>query len=48
MMLYGVDSVLQSYNRLPILVKYLKALENQVLSSPCFVSNYEIVVVDDG
>ena len=48
MMLYGVDIVFQSYNRLPILVKYLTALENQILTSPCFVSNYEIVVVDDG
>jgi len=28
-------------------VKYLKDLENQILSSPNLLSNYEIVVVDD-
>ena len=36
-----------TYNHLPIVVKYLKDLENQILSSPNLLSNYEIVVVDD-
>ena len=40
--------VIPTYNRLPILAKCLKALENQTLTDSSVVSNYEIVVVDDG
>ena len=40
--------VIPTYNRLPILEKCLKALENQTLSDSSVVSDYEIVVVDDG
>jgi glycosyltransferase involved in cell wall biosynthesis len=39
--------VIPTYNRLPILQKCLKALEIQTFD-PQIVTNYEIVVVDDG
>ena len=39
--------VIPTYNRLPILQKCLRALENQHLR-PNQVRNYEVVVVDDG
>jgi len=38
--------VIPTYNRLPILQKCLRALEQQRLEAP--ISNYEVVVVDDG
>jgi glycosyltransferase involved in cell wall biosynthesis len=38
--------VIPTYNRLPILQKCLRALEEQVLEPP--VKRYEVVVVDDG
>ena len=38
--------VIPTYNRLPILQKCLRALENQQLASP--VDNFEVVLVDDG
>ena len=38
--------VIPTYNRLPILQKCLKALENQVLTPP--LDRYEVVLVDDG
>jgi glycosyltransferase involved in cell wall biosynthesis len=38
--------VIPTYNRLPILQKCLRALERQRLEAP--ISNYEVVVVDDG
>ena len=40
--------VIPTYNRKPILEKCLKALEVQVLSTSSVVSDYEIVLVDDG
>ncbi|MEA5598013.1 glycosyltransferase family 2 protein [Rivularia sp. UHCC 0363] len=40
--------VIPTYNRKPILEKCLKALELQVLSASSIVSDYEIVLVDDG
>ena len=40
--------VIPTYNRKPILEKCLKALEVQVLSPSGMVSDYEIVLVDDG
>lgn len=40
--------VIPTYNRLPILQKCLRALENQQLSVDSVVSGYEVVVVDDG
>jgi glycosyltransferase involved in cell wall biosynthesis len=40
--------VIPTYNRLPILEKCLKALEQQTLNSDSAVANYEVVVVDDG
>lgn len=39
--------IIPTYNRLPILEKSLKSLENQVLESHP-IKNYEIIVVDDG
>ena len=42
-----ISIVIPTYNRLPILQKCLLALENQTLTDNK-VSNYEIVVVDDG
>jgi len=38
--------VIPTYNRLPILRKCLRALEDQRLAPP--VQRYEVVVVDDG
>jgi glycosyltransferase involved in cell wall biosynthesis len=40
--------VIPTYNRLPILQKCLRALEAQELSASSTVTNYEIVLVDDG
>ncbi|MEH1814433.1 MAG: glycosyltransferase family 2 protein [Nostoc sp.] len=40
--------VIPTYNRQPILEKCLRALELQELSQPSSVTNYEIVLVDDG
>lgn len=40
--------VIPTYNRQPILEKCLRALEMQELSQPSSVTNYEIVLVDDG
>ena len=37
--------IIPTYNRLPILTKCLRALENQHLSAD---NNYEVIVVDDG
>ena len=45
-MVMNVSVVIPTYNRKLILEKCLKALERQTLSN--IVSNYEIVVVDDG
>ena len=42
----NVSIVIPTYNRLPILEKCLAALENQKLNTN--ISNYEIIVVDDG
>ena len=42
----NVCVVIPTYNRKPILKKCLKALEKQILNKK--ISNYEIVVVDDG
>ena len=42
----NVSIVIPTYNRKPILMKCLKALENQTLNTN--IKNYEIVVVDDG
>ena len=40
--------VIPTYNRLPILTKCLKALENQAIPAQSAISGYEIVLVDDG
>ena len=40
--------VIPTYNRLPILEKCLRALEQQQLPAASTVAGYEIVVVDDG
>ncbi|MFS0516369.1 glycosyltransferase family 2 protein [Nostoc sp. UIC 10607] len=40
--------VIPTYNRQPILEKCLRALEVQELSQPSSVTDYEIVLVDDG
>ncbi|KJH73117.1 glycosyltransferase family 2 protein [Aliterella atlantica] len=40
--------VIPTYNRLPILQKCLRALENQQIPSGSPISGYEIVLVDDG
>ena len=45
-MVMNVSIVIPTYNRKPILEKCLKALENQKLNKN--VSNYEIIVIDDG
>ena len=42
----NVSVVIPTYNRKPILKKCLKALEKQIINKN--ISNYEIVVVDDG
>ena len=42
----NVSVVIPTYNRKPILEKCLKSLEKQILNNN--ISNYEIVVVDDG
>ena len=42
----NVSIVIPTYNRKPILKKCLKALENQNLNKN--ISNYEVIVVDDG
>ena len=42
----NVSIVIPTYNRLPILEKCLFALENQKLNTN--ISNYEVIVVDDG
>ena len=42
----NVSIVIPTYNRLPILEKCLLALENQNLNKN--ISNYEVIVVDDG
>lgn len=42
-----ISIVIPTYNRLPILQKCLLALENQQLTNQ-LVSNYEVVLVDDG
>ena len=45
-MVMNVSIVIPTYNRKPILEKCLKALEKQKLNED--ISNYEIIVVDDG
>jgi glycosyltransferase involved in cell wall biosynthesis len=40
--------VIPTYDRLPILQKCLKALENQEISANSGISGYEVVLVDDG
>ncbi len=40
--------VIPTYNRLPILEKCLRALENQVFSNKNHIEGYEVVLVDDG
>ena len=45
-MVMNVSIVIPTYNRKPILQKCLKALENQNLDEN--ISNYEVIVVDDG
>ena len=45
-MVMNVSIVIPTYNRKPILEKCLKALENQNLNEN--ISNYEVIVVDDG
>ncbi|PSB35007.1 glycosyltransferase family 2 protein [Chlorogloea sp. CCALA 695] len=40
--------VIPTYDRLPILQKCLKALENQRIPAQSAISGYEIVLVDDG
>lgn len=42
----NVSIVIPTYNRKPILKKCLEALENQNLNEN--ISNYEVIVVDDG
>ncbi len=41
-----ISVVIPTFNRLPILIKCLNALENQILNDK--IKNFEIVVVDDG
>jgi glycosyltransferase involved in cell wall biosynthesis len=41
-----ISVVIPTYNRLPILQKCLRALENQQYGEP--IAHYEVVVVDDG
>ena len=45
-MVMNVSIVIPTYNRKPILEKCLKALEKQNLNEN--ISNYEVIVVDDG
>ncbi len=45
-MVMNVSIVIPTYNRKPILKKCLRSLENQILNNN--VSNYEVIVVDDG
>ena len=40
--------IIPTYNRLPILEKCLRALEKQRLSAHSVVTDYEVVLVDDG
>ncbi len=40
--------VIPTYNRLPILEKCLRALENQHLADQSMIEGYEVVLVDDG
>ena len=40
--------VIPTYNRLPILEKCLRSLENQHLADQSIIKGYEIVLVDDG
>ncbi len=40
--------VIPTYNRLPILEKCLRSLEQQVLRPDSVVAGYEVIVVDDG
>lgn len=40
--------VIPTYDRLPILQKCLKALENQSIPAQSAISGYEVVLVDDG
>ncbi|MEO0948070.1 MAG: glycosyltransferase family 2 protein, partial [Cyanobacteria bacterium J06641_5] len=40
--------VIPTYNRLPILEKCLRALEQQRIPSETKIAGYEVVVVDDG
>lgn len=40
--------IIPTYNRLPILTKCLKALEEQKDYQVCGIRNYEIIIVDDG
>ncbi len=40
--------VIPTYDRLPILQKCLKALENQRIPAQSAISGYEVVLVDDG
>ncbi|NER48474.1 MAG: glycosyltransferase family 2 protein [Symploca sp. SIO1A3] len=40
--------IIPTYNRLPILEKCLRALEKQQLSAHSVVTDYEVVLVDDG
>ena len=40
--------VIPTYNRLPILQKCLRALEQQQLSANSLVTDYEVILVDDG
>ena len=41
-----ISVVIPTYNRLPILIKCLDALENQILNDEIY--NFEVVIVDDG
>ena len=45
-MIMNVSIVIPTYNRKPILEKCIRSLENQKLNNN--VSNYEIIIVDDG
>ena len=45
-MLFSI--IIPTYNRKPILEKCIQALENQVITDSNLISNYEIIIVDDG
>ena len=45
-MLFSI--VIPTYNRKPILEKCIQALENQVITDSNLISDYEIIIVDDG